>query len=151
MTDIVKTGINLPDGETNKGMHLYLGDKMVGQVKEATITHEGNDKKAPLMGEVVFKYIIGKPSLLDVYILQAGKYKYKFQFVGEKPEGQTLDLTDRNIEKYNYPIETNKKYKFFARLKPKMTRTSRVIVDRAGGIEVKQLYNFNKFTHKIDM
>ena len=106
-------------------MELYNDrDEVVATIKNADITHHGNNSRAPLLAKVTFSKIAeGKsPSLLHHFVIkdENGK-KYDLQFMGETPKGSTFDLTGRDedeiIPVYRYPIEIDKEYGVFVREK----------------------------------
>lgn len=113
---------------------LFDGDKLVAKVKECELTHsdDKNIVEGPFIGRVVFSKVFGEPSLLDTFTIRLGSKEWMFQFVGEKP-GPTI-TEDGQI--YNYPIEIDREYQFFARSanKRKISPQAAMWLDKIGSI-----------------
>jgi hypothetical protein len=100
------------------GLYTWEG-VLVARIKEIDLTHTGKNTIAPVLGQVVFSEVLGEPSLVDTFRLKANKEEWRFQFVGEKPP-PTFDINkgqgyEDYPQQYNYPIEIDRVYQFFAR------------------------------------
>ncbi len=116
-------------------MELWDGDTLVARVKEWDVTHKGNDTRTPVMGVIIFREIIGEPSLINTFTMKAGNRQWRFNFVGEKPT-ETFEVKGNDeAEKYNYPIEADREYQFFARKIIPMSDNARKWLDKMGQIQ----------------